>query len=139
MKKKTNIKKILLPIGIILGIILVIFAGITIYTKTRITEKYAERINNAYASKDYFTYNEVMSRLGKPFSSEITGTPDSATGYCEWFEGYVKGEESKFVKDYQKGKRIKAIYIEFLNGKAVGARFYIADINNQLEEDYETK
>ena len=23
----------------------------------------------------------------------------------EWFEGYGKGEESKFVKDYQKGKR----------------------------------
>lgn len=137
MNKK--VKKLIITSSIIVGIILCVVLGIVIYSKTRITEKYAERINNAYASKDYFTYNEVMARLGKPFSSEITGTPDSASGYCEWFEGYVKGEESKFVKDYQKGKKVKAIYIEFLNGKAVGARFYIADINNQLEEDYETK
>ena len=137
MSKK--VKKIIVTSSIIVGIILLLVIGIIVFSKTRINEKYAERINNAYSSNDPFTYNEVMNRLGTPFSSEIEGSPSTATGYAEWFEGYVKGEESKFVKDYQNGKKVEAIYIEFINGKAVGARFYIADINNQVDDEYETK
>lgn len=133
MSKK--VKKIIVTSSIIVGIILCIIIGIIVYSKTRINEMYAERINNAYSSGDPFTYNEVMNRLGDPFSSEIEGSPSTATGYAEWFEGYKKGEESKFVKAYQDGKRVDAIYIEFINGKAVGARFYIADINNELEDE----
>lgn len=133
MSKK--VKKLIITISIIVGIIILSIVSILIYSKTRISESYAERINNAYSYGEPFTYNEVMNRLGKPFSSEINGSPSSATGYAEWFEGYVEGEESKFVKAYQNGKRVEAIYIEFINGEAVGARFYIADINNELEDE----
>ena len=71
--------------------------------------------------------NEVMIKLGTPFSKEINGSPSVATGYAEWFQGYVEGEETKFVKDNKKGKKIKAIYVEFINGKAIGARYYVVN------------
>lgn len=130
-----NAKKLIITISIIVGIIILSIVSILIYSKTRISENYAKRINNAYSYGEPFTYNEVMTRLGHPFSSEIEGTPATATGYAEWFEGYKKGQESKFVKAYQNGKKVDAIYIEFINGVAVGAKYYIADINNELETE----
>lgn len=130
-----RVKKIILGSIIAVAIIALIVSIIIIISKTRISQRYADRINNAYESGNPFTYNEVMTRLGDPYSSQIEGSPTTATGYAEWFEGYPEGKEAKFVEDYRKGKKIDAIYIEFINGVAVGARFYVANI----ETDYETE
>lgn len=107
-------------------ITLVMLLSLTL-TSCKISESYAEKINDAYEAGNPLTYNDVMIKLGTPFSSEIEGTPSSATGYAEWFAGYVEGEEEKFVKDNQKGKKIKAIYVEFINGKAIGAKYYVVN------------
>lgn len=107
-------------------ITLVMLLSLTL-TSCKVTESYAEKINDAYESGNPLSYNDVMKKLGKPFSSEIEGTPSEATGYAEWFEGYVEGEESKFVKDNKKGKKINAMYVEFINGKAIGAKFYVVN------------
>ena len=133
MSKK--VKNIILFSIISVVIIAAIITTIVIINKAKISQKYADRINNAYAEGTPFTYNEVMVRLGTPFSSQIDGSPTNATGYAEWFEGYKEGEEAKFVKAYRAGKVVDAIYIEFVNGVAVGARFYVANIKT----DYETE
>lgn len=105
---------------------LVMLLSLTL-SSCKISDSYAEKINTSFEKGTPLTYNDVMITLGTPFSQEIEGTPSVATGYAEWFEGYVEGEEDKFVKDNQKGKKIKAIYVEFVNGKAVGAKYYVVN------------
>lgn len=118
-----NTKKITIRLIIVMFIA---FFSLT-FTSCKISESYAKKINDAYDNGTPLTYNDVMLRLGTPFSKEINGSPSVATGYAEWFQGYVEGEETKFVKDNKKGKKIKAIYVEFINGKAIGARYYVVN------------
>ncbi len=118
-----NTKKITIRLIIV---IFIAFFWLTL-TSCKISESYAQKINDAYDNGTPLTYNEVMIKLGTPFSKEIEGSPSTATGYAEWFQGYKEGEEKKFVKDNQKGKKIKAIYVEFINGKAIGAKYYVVN------------
>lgn len=116
-------RKIIIRLSITLFIAFICFT----LTSCKISESYAKKINEAYDNGNPLTYNEVMIKLGTPFSEEIKGTPSTATGYAEWFQGYKKGDEKKFVKDNKNGKKINAIYVEFINGKAIGAKYYVVN------------
>jgi len=106
--------------------IIIIISLITL-SSCKISEDYAKKINDAYASGNPITYNEICSLLGKSFDMEVTGTPDTATGSCCWFKGYGKSEAEgrKCMDDIRNGKKIKSLTVKFENGNAVQAWFYI--------------
>lgn len=124
----TKLKKIIFFSIIAIVLIAGIITTVVLVNNYKYSESYVDRINNAYNSGDPFTYNELMKKYGDPLNSEITGTPSTASGSCEWCQGYDSNDSSKFVKDYRDGKKIKSIYVEFLNGEAVHAEFYLYDI-----------
>ena len=125
---KTKSGKLVLFLSIVILITVIVIESMILYRNYIFSESYAKRINNAYNSGNPFTYNELMVKYGDPYSKEITGDPSSASGYVEWYKGYKEGDEAKIIKAYRAHEDIVAIYVEFLNGEAVSADFYIMNI-----------
>lgn len=94
-------------------------------TGCKVNQKYATKINDRYLIGKPLTYNEVILKLGEPFDKEIKGAPSEATGNAEWYQGYSVDEEKKLLEDIERGKRIRAIYVQFRNGEAVHAEYAV--------------
>lgn len=126
-----NLRKHLIKISISM------LAVITCLTMVgcKITQTYADKINKAYQERTPYTYNDVMLKLGDTFDKEIDGTPSIATGNASWYEGYGSSdsERSRFIKDNTSGKKIKAICVEFKNGYAVKAEYFVVNDNDETK------
>ncbi len=130
---KKGIKKLIIITSIIVATVVLIIVGASVYRNTGISENYAERINNAYATGDPFTYNEIVLRLGTPIYNEAEGTPTTMTGDCDWYKGYTSNQLEKFKEDFRSGKDISVITIKFENGIAVKAQFSTGNRDTELE------
>ncbi len=97
----------------------------------KVSQKYADKINEAYKNNTPYTYNDVMLKLGDTFDKEVEGTPSTMTGVASWYQGYGAGdsERSKFIKDNTSGKKIKGICIEFYQGYAIKAEYFVVNEN----------
>ena len=85
-----------------------------------VSEKYADKVNKAADEKEYFTYEEVVDDLGEPTYKVggDTGIFDE-NGVYVWVKGCDSLEEVQ--EKEEDGKKLKAITITFLGGKAIKA------------------
>lgn len=96
----------------------------------KITQNYANKINAAYRDSRPYTYNDVILHLGDTFDrSNLEGTPSTITGTASWYQGYGNSDsdKQKFIKDNSNGKKIKAICIQFNNGYAIKAEYFVVN------------
>lgn len=90
-------------------------------------ENFANEINAAYDQGNPYTYNQVMIKLGDTFDKSVQEAPGKATGSCCWYAGYGSSDSARtrFMRDNENGKKIKSIMVEFKNGDAVRAVYYV--------------
>lgn len=105
---------------------IILFCCITL-SGCKISQNYADEINAAYNQGTPYTYNQVMLKLGDTFDKTVKNAPGNATGSCCWYAGYGSSDSAraKFLSDNQNGKKIKSIMVEFKNGNAVKAVYYV--------------
>ena len=83
-----------------------------------VSEGYVSKVEKAAAKDDHLTYAEVIDDLGE---ATVKGgaTGQYATGIFVWVKGCDTLEEAD--AKYDDGKKLEALYITFLAGKATGA------------------
>ena len=85
-----------------------------------VSERYEDKVEDAADRNKHLTYNEVVSDLGEAtIKGGITG--DYASGLFVWVKGCDTLEEAN--AKYEAGKKVEALYITFLGGKAVDAEW----------------
>lgn len=83
-----------------------------------VSEGYVSKVEKAADKDDHLTYSEVIDDLGE---ATVKGgaTGQYATGIFVWVKGCDTLEEAN--EKYEKGKKLEALYVTFLAGKATGA------------------
>lgn len=114
-------------------VLTLILISLFLLTGCKISKDYADEINYAYYIGEPMTYNEIYAKLGDTFDRDIQGTPDVATGSCCWFLGYGSSDKDadKCMENIRKGKKVKSLMVQFKEGKAVLAKFYIFNDNEE--------
>lgn len=91
-------------------------------TSCGFSQKTADKINNAAASKEYLTWTEVVDMLGSNYVSDFTvGDASKVSGVVTWYQGYESYEEVKAA--LEEGKTVKRISVTFVLGDAKDATY----------------
>lgn len=100
-----------------LMLVMVLLCGAMI-SCSKVSESYAEKINEAADNKEHLTYDEVKEALGDNIVLDATvfgsGLVIAVKGCENW------DEVEDMIDD---GKTVKGIYITFVGSKAMSAEF----------------
>lgn len=86
-----------------------------------VSQKTADKINEAAKAKEYLTWSEVVKDLGTDYTGLSVGDASKVTGAVTWYKGYETYEEAKAAVDA--GKTVKYITVTFLLGDATKAEY----------------
>lgn len=103
------------------SLLLVLVACFTLASCSKISQKYADKINKAAEEKEYITYSEVKEALGDEavfVGVEVLG---SANGVVVAVKGCDSLEDIEAKLD--EGKTVKGITIVIVNNNATGAEY----------------
>lgn len=103
------------------SLLLVLAACFTLASCSKISQKYADKINKAAEKEEYVLYEDVKDALGDEavfIGVEVLG---SANGVVLAVKGCESLEDIQAKLD--EGKTVKGITIVILNNKATGAEY----------------
>lgn len=116
-------KKLFKKVLAVLGTFLFVFAVAS--CDLNISEKTADKINEAYEDGDPWDYDKVCKKLGDPDEEmELYGMK-----VCVWYKGYDSSEDAE--EAYEDGKTIKAISVIFYGDEAVEADYEELDPDDE--------
>ena len=88
---------------------------------SKVSEKYAEKINVAEAKNEPLLYSEVLDDLGQPHVDLTATLFGSTNGWATWYKGYDSAEEADAA--YEAGKTVAYITITVSDNKATNAEY----------------
>ncbi len=106
----------LLSIALTLVLCASIFVGCS-----KVSQSYADKINNAAKDGNHLTYEKVMKDLGDGVTGLAGGLPGHETGAVTAVKGCKTAEEA--LEKTLSGEAYEAIIVTFLNGKATFAEY----------------
>lgn len=106
--------------------LIALFAMFTLVGCAKVSESFAEKINEKAEAKEYYTYEELVEKLGDPTldvsgSISIGGLEVKPTGVAVWVDGYENMDDVE--EALEDGKTIKSLTVTFLDGNATKAEY----------------
>ncbi len=100
-----------------------LFALFTLASCSGVSQKMADDINAKAEAKEYYTYDELVKKLGEPTKGLKVDGGDlfGVTGAVIWAKGFDDWDSYQEAVD--EGKTVKVLTVTFLNGKATIAAY----------------
>ena len=120
MKKLTKLLSVLV---LTLSVVALVACG-------SVSQKYADKVNDAAKSKKYLTYAEVEKALGDPtVNASGSGFGVGVTGACTWYKGCKTYDDAKAKVDA--GKKVPYITITFADGAAMSSSYSVLESSEE--------